>query len=593
MMSSGEIRKKFLEFFKERRHTIVSSSSLIPDDPSVLLTTAGMQQFKRYYTGELDAIKDFGAPRVASIQKCFRTSDIDEVGDETHLTFFEMLGHFSFGDYFKKETIEWTYELLTKVFDVPKERISATVFEGDAAVPFDKESFLNWSKLLPQERVRKGPRKDNFWGPAGAEGPCGACNEVYVDDTEVATLVFMEYYCRSGKTLEPLAKKGVDVGWGFERLVRVVQNAPTIFETDLFAPITRSIIEIVGDKPIQKIRIITDHLKAATFLVGDGIEPSNTDRGYVLRRLIRRAMVMHYKFIGAGIDAAFYIRPVKEIVNIYKGVEQYKGLAEKEKYILEVIRKETEKFSKTLGRGLKELEKMVELSGRQAFDLYQSFGLPPEVAYEFKPFSWEEFNTAKEEHTKVSMVGAEKKFGGHGLALNTGELKVPIGESRILDGLAVGTGSEEEIQKVTRLHTATHLLQKALREVLGNEIRQMGSDVTPERTRFDFSFSRKMTPEELQKVEEIVNQKIKEDLPVQFIELPKAEAEKTGALFFFKEKYPEKVKVYYIGDSFETAWSKEFCGGPHVSRTGEIGKFKITKEEAVGAGVRRIRAIVE
>lgn len=566
-MSSEEIRKRFLDFFKARGHAIVPSSSLIPDDPSVLLTTAGMQQFKRYFTGELDARKDFGSLNMASVQKCFRTSDIDEVGDKTHLTFFEMLGHFSFGDYFKKETIEWTYQLLTEVFGISPERISAAVFAGNEAVPFDQESFDAWSRLLTKEKIRKGPRQDNFWGPAGSEGPCGACNEVYVDKVEVATLVFMEFYCNSDKTLKPLPKKGVDVGWGLERVVTILQGAPDIFETDVFAPLMSLLPK---DMDIRTKRIVADHGRGIAFLISDGVRPSNKEAGYILRRLMRRVIVY---------SSDFDFRKLFEIV-----VHEYSRVYPELKFaiIKSVFDEEKQNFERTLKNGLKELEKIHVIDALSAFKLYESFGLPYEIIKErggekAAALTREGFDAEFKKHQEISKRGQEKKFGGHGLILNTGELKA---------------GNEEELKKVLRLHTTTHLLQAALRKVLGDEAQQRGSDITPERTRFDFSFPRKLTPEEIKNVEALVNEKIKEDLPVSFQEMSKAGAEKTGALYFFKEKYPERVKVYYVGRSLEDAWSKEFCGGPHVAHTGEIGTFKIAKEEAVGAGVRRIRATV-
>ena len=568
-MPSEEIRRRFLEFFRIRGHAILPSSSLIPDDPSVLLTTAGMQQFKPYFLGKADSIKDFGSINTASIQKCFRTSDIDEVGDEKHLTFFEMLGHFSFGDYFKKKTIAWTYELLTKEFSVEENRITATVFEGDAKVPFDQESFDAWTKLLSVSQVKKGSRGDNFWGPAGAEGPCGAANEVYVDDVEVATLVFIEYNCAPDGTLTPLSKKGVDVGWGFERLAMIVQIKPNIFETDLFSPLI-SFLPVSSSVKIK--RILADHIRAAAFLISDGVRPGNKEAGYVLRRLIRRIV--------------FHEKEVDEINGLFEKVVQEYGKFYPELEAETIIKEfslERERFLKTLSLGIKELDRLKKIDAGSAFRLYESFGLPYEVIKEValekaRGLERKDFDEEFKKHQEISRAGAEKKFGGHGLILNTGELKA---------------GDEAELKKVTRLHTATHLLQWALREVLGKDVRQAGSDITPERTRFDFTFSRKLTQEETKKVEELVNQKIGEDLPVNFKEMPKDEAEKTGALYFFKEKYPDKVKVYYIGKSLENAISKEFCGGPHVDRTGEIEKFRIFKEEAVGAGVRRIRGVTD
>jgi len=567
------------------------SSSLIPDDPSVLLTTAGMQQFKRYFTGELSAVKDFGSQRTVSIQKCFRTSDIDEVGDEMHLTFFEMLGHFSFGDYFKQETITWTFELLTNIFGIAPERIRATVFGGDKSVPFDEESFQSWGKLLPKERVGKGPRQDNFWGPAGAEGPCGACNEVYVDGVEIATLVFMEYYCHQDQIFTQLARKGVDVGWGFERLLAKLQGTDNVFEIDLLHPLISKIRELAPQLDERAVRILTDHLRGAIFLVGDGLLPSNKEAGYILRRLLRRILAYSVKY---DIHADLFPEAVEIIKEKFGKI--YPEL-NNSKMILEVLEEEKQKFQGAISRGIQEIEKLWqvdkkgikpirpihEITGKDAFHLYETFGLPFELIKELAPpaltqnLKKEDFDREFEKHREISRAGAQKKFGGHGLILDTGELKA---------------GDEEELKKVTRLHTATHLLHQALRDVLGEEVAQRGSDINTERTRFDFVFPRKLTPEEIEKVEDLVNRQIKQDLPVKFIEMSKEQALKTGALYFYKGKYPEKVKVYFIGDSIESAYNKEFCGGPHVSRTGEIGTFKILKEEASSAGIRRIRAAI-
>ena len=593
-MNSKEIRKKFLKFFEDRGHKIVPSSPLVPvGDPSVLLTTAGMQQFKPYFTGDKYPMKDFGARRTASIQKSFRTSDIDEVGDELHLTFFEMLGHFSFGDYFKKETIEWTFEFLTRVLGIAEERISASVFEGDKKIPKDQESYDAWLRFLPSEKIKLGKREDgNVWGPAGPEGPCGACNEVYVDGLEVATLVFMEYFYSKDGIFTPLKQKGVDVGWGFERLVKVVSSAPTVFETDLFLPLIELIPhkEIIGDssKEARSVRIIADHIRGAAFLIADGVFPSNMAQGYILRRLLRRA-IRHGKIL--NLDKNFLISLSQKIIEMYK--EFYPELSAKREDILTVIQKEEEKFSKTLKNGLKELEKMLEtktdkiISGNDAFYFYESYGFPMELMRELakeRKFSIDEsgWETALKKHQEISRAGAEKKFGGHGLE-----------KSQISNLKSQNLGN---INKITRLHTATHLLHQVLHDVLDSvaEVKQMGSDITPERTRFDFNFPRKLTPEEIKKIEDIVNEKIKMNLPVTAKKMPKNTAFQIGARAFFKEKYGEEVNVYSIGDPDPSkAYSKEFCGGPHVKSTGEIGVFKIIKEESSSAGIRRIRAVVE
>lgn len=603
-MEAQELRQKFLRFFQERGHTIVPSSSLIPDDPSVLLTTAGMQQFKPYFLDKADPLKDFGAKRAASIQKAFRTSDIDEVGDESHLTFFEMLGHFSFGDYFKKETIEWTYELLTKNFGISKDRISATVFVGDEKIPFDQESYDAWLRFLPESNIRKGPRADNVWGPpggAGTEGPCGAANEVYVDNLEVATLVFMEYNCAPNGDLTPLPKKGVDVGWGFERIVKVVQAVNTVFDIDSIKPLLELLPNGVD---IRHKRIIVDHLRGATFLLADGVRPSNKDRGYILRRLMRRAFVYEYLY---KIPVHVFDALIHDIVHEYG--EFYGELLRENENIREEFKKEKEKFSKTLSPGLKKIAELIQkkqkeqigpanevsdtntdfinrISGDEAFDVYQSYGFQRELineilAREGYTFNQEEFdeafNRAFQKHQEISRAGQEKKFGGHGLILDTGELKA---------------ADERELKIVTRLHTATHLLNAALHKVLGDSVVQNGSDITVERTRFDFNFPRKLTAEEIKKIEDLVNYAIKQDFKVSIETVPLEQAKKTGALYMERSKYPDPVKVYTVSNEKEV-FSKELCGGPHVEHTNTIGQFKILKEESSSAGIRRIRARVE
>jgi alanyl-tRNA synthetase len=605
-MKFEEIRESFLDFFKKKGHVVVPSSSLIPDDPSVLLTTAGMQQFKRYFTGELDAVKNLGAANAVSVQKCFRTSDIDEVGDVSHLTFFEMLGNFSFGGYFKREAIRWAYEYATEILGISPERISVAVFSGDKNVPYDEESYRIWHKEigLPAGKIRKRGRSDNFWGPTGDEGPCGPTTEIYVDGLEIWNLVFNEYYCaqrglhgqnadiadksrRRGQdspgsqlksaesVLIKLETPGVDTGMGFERLTAVLQGVEDIFQTDIFQPLISGINDAAPHLKDREVRILADHLRACAFLIADGVRPSNKEAGYVLRRILRRILVyqilydIHADLMPTGVQI------VKE-----KFQKFYPEIADRR--ILEVMESERDKFQKALAAGLKELQKFKTIAAPDAFYLYETFGLPFEVIKELaaeaaKNLQKSDFEAEFKKHQQISRSGAEKKFGGHGLILNTGELKA---------------GSEEELQKVIRLHTATHLLQAALRRVLGTEVRQTGSDITAERARFDFVFPRKLTPEEIKSVEDLINDIIQKDLPVGFIEMSKTEAEKTGALYFFKEKYPERVKVYYVGHSLEDAFSKEFCGGPHVDHTLTIGKFKIIKEEAVGSGARRIRGIV-
>ena len=573
-MRSADIRKKFLEFFKSRDHSAVRSSSLIPDDPSVLLTTAGMQQFKPYYVGKADPMRDFGSKNAVSMQKCFRTSDIDEVGDKTHLTFFEMLGNFSFGGYFKEEAIKLAYEFIVNELGIDRERIAVTIFGGDPDVPEDKKSYEIWRKEigLPEGRIKKHSRADNFWGPTGNEGPCGPTTEIYVDGVEIWNLVFNEYYQNTDKSLKKLETPGVDTGMGLERLAVMLQGADNVFETDLFSPLISSIREAKSGLDEKVLRVLADHLRASIFLIADGVRPSNKEAGYILRRLLRRILVYSIKY---EIHADLFPLAIEVIKrNFGDWYPEVKNAKE----MLAVLTEEKTKFEKTLALGVKEIEKYSEISAKDAFYIYETFGLPWELLGDLVPAKVKNldkraFAEEFKKHQEISRAGLEKKFGGHGLLLDTGELKA---------------STLEEVEKVTRLHTATHLLQSALRQVLGPEVRQMGSDITAERTRFDFSFNRKLSDKETKEVEDLVNEAIQKDLPVSCQELPVEEAKNTGALYFFKEKYPEKVKVYSIGE-----FSKEFCGGPHVNNTLKVGKFKIAKQEAVGAGVRRIRAVVD
>jgi alanyl-tRNA synthetase len=586
-MRSQEIREKFLGFMKVRGHAIVPSSSLIPEDPSVLFTTAGMQQFKKYFTGELEPVKDFGSKSVASVQKCFRTSDIDEVGDDTHLTFFEMLGNFSFGGYWKEEAIKLAHEFITKEMGLAIDYVTyfdpEKVPAGDwrKGVPKDEESPKVWKELGITDVRPDGV--DVFWGPTGNEGPCGPTTEIYVNGVEVWNIVFNEFYRDKENNLKPLEIKGVDTGMGLERLTVMVQKVENVYETDLFkyslssAAISQkaSLPEVTFPKnySIRDQRIIADHVRAVALLVKDGIRPSNKDQGYALRRLIRRVVTMEYVLGTVNFDSMFASID-EEPGEFYWGTETYAEEFE------EIFKAEKEKFLMTLKNGLKELERASTVDVKQAFMLFQSYGLPYEVikdyAKEKAQFTRESFDAEFAKHQEISRAGAEKKFGGHGLILDTGELKA---------------SNEDELKKVLALHTATHLLHQALRETLGNEVSQKGSDITAERARFDFSFPRKLTPEEVKAVEGKVNAKIRENLTVSCEEMPKAEAEKTGALHFFNGKYPDMVKVYSISpDGTQgNAWSKEFCNGPHVSHTGEIGGIKIVKEEAVSSGTRRIR----
>ncbi len=575
-MSSHEIRRKFLKFFKARGHAIVPSSSLVPDDPSVLLTTAGMQQFKRYFTGELDPMKDFVSKNTVSIQKSFRTSDIDEVGDESHLTFFEMLGNFSFGGYWKEEAIKYAYEFITDKDWMNLKIDYVSVFGGDGEVPADTESEKIW-KSLGVKDVRKSGREDNFWGPTGAEGPCGPTTEIYVNGVEIWNIVFNEYYCHGDKRLEKLKTPGVDTGMGLERLAMVSQGVSTIFETDLFAPILENLPSSFEDR--QK-RIIADHARGVVFLIADGVHPSNKEQGYVLRRLMRR-MIAQQAFgssglliegLGQGIDMS---KILEKIIEFYK--DFYPNL--KKDIILPAFEEEAKKYGLAIEKGIKEIAKMNEINADQAFYLFESFGLPYEAIKDIagdkaKNLTREAFDIKFKQHQDLSRISSAGMFRG---------------------GLA------DSAEKTIRLHTTHHLLLKALQIVLGPQVKQRGSNITQERLRIDFLHDAKMTDEQKKEVERIVNEKIKEDLPVIRSEMPLEEAEKLHAEHEFGAKYPERVSVYSIGPrgateadpQFKKAFSIEFCGGPHVKHTGEIGHFKVAKEEAVGAGVRRIRGTVD
>jgi alanyl-tRNA synthetase len=576
-MNSRELRKKFLNFFEKRGHKIVPSSSLIPTDPSVLFTTAGMQQFKPYYLGEPSPY----GPNVASCQKCFRTSDIDNVGiTPRHLTFFEMLGNFSFGGYFKEEAIKFALEFLIEDCKLQIDRMKFTYFKGDKETPEDIESKKILLKLgIEKEKIIGMGKEDNFWGPTGLEGPCGPTTEIHIDGIEVWNLVFNEYYKdREGK-LTPLKQKGVDTGMGLERLAMISQNKNSVFETDLFEPIIKllstSNIEHQTSNiehrtsNIRSQRIIADHIKGSVFLISEGILPSNVERGYVLRRILRRA-ILHSKILNLPRNSL--IEAAKKVIEIYKDV--YPEVLSNQADILTVIEGEKEKFEKTLEKGLKNLKLQISncklknekiLPGKIVFDLFQSYGFPFEITREVAKeegleVDEKDFKERFKKHQEISRVGAEKKFGGLG---------------KVTD------------YNMVKLHTATHLLHAALREILGEKVRQMGSDITPQRLRFDFSFDRKLTKEEIKKVEDLVNQKIKEDLEVKREEMSLKDALKSGALAFFKDKYPERVTVYTIGN-----FSKEICAGPHVKRTSELGSFKIEKEESVQRGIRRIYAIL-
>lgn len=590
-MEPTQLRNKFLKFFKEKEHKIIPSSSLIPDDSSVLLTTAGMQQFVPYLSGQVKP----PYKRACSVQKCFRTGDIEEVGDNTHHTFFEMLGNWSFGDYFKEEAVVWALDFLMNVCQIEKNKLFITVFEGKGNIPADKEAVKIWQKNgIPEEQIFTFGMKDNFWGPTAATGPCGPCSEVHYDRgkkfsirdcsikgcgpnchcgrfVEIWNLVFMEYNKDETGNYQLLKEKNIDTGIGFERLTAILQNKRSAYDTGLFLPLIQELEKQSSQKyeDNEKIfRVIADHIRGSSFLISDGILPSNIDRGYILRRIIRRA-IRYAKFLNLAEN--WYFPLIEKIKELYG--QNYPEI--KTENILKVIQAEEEKFSKAVEKGLVEMEKLEikdnKLSAEDAFYIYQTFGFPLEMIQEelIKKGVMVDQAKFKEEfkkHQTVSRAGAEKKFGGVGIK---------------------NAKSVEEFEKLTKLHTATHLLHASLRQILGGHVKQMGSDINLERLRFDFSHPQKMTAEELEKTTNLVNQKIKENLKVKKEEMSYQKAVDSGALAFFKEKYPAAVNVYSI-----EGFSKEICAGPHANQTGELNIFKIIKEESSGAGIRRIKAIL-
>ena len=587
-MKAKELKKKYFEFFKEKGHKLISSASLIPEhDPTVLFTTAGMHPLVPYLMGGKHPL----GKRLVDVQKCVRTGDIDEVGDASHLTFFEMLGNWSLGDYWKKEAIEWSFEFLTlkKWLGLDKNKLYVTVFIGDEDAPKDEESAEIWKNLgIPEERIFYLPKKDNWWGPAGSTGPCGPDTEMFYDTGkekcgkgckpgcscgkyfEVWNDVFMQYNkTKDGKYI-PLKQKNVDTGMGVERTAAMLQGKKDIYGIETFAPIMEKINRLAkigqySKKQELSIRIITDHIRAATFILGDdrGIAPSNLDQGYILRRFIRRT-IRHGKLL--GIEEEFLSQLAEMVIDIHK--EEYSELQKNKNFILEELKKEDGKFRQTLEKGLHKFEKMStgkKISGKEAFFLFQSYGFPLEMTEEL----------AKEKGIKVDKEEFEKEFKRHQ------ELSRAGAEKRFKGGLA------DRSEESKRLHTATHLLNEALRKVISKDIVQKGSNITPERLRFDFNFERKLTEGEIKKVEHLVNQKIKEAIPVKREEMSLEEAKEKHAQGVFEHKYTDRVSVYSVGD-----FSVEICGGPHVENTKELGKFKITKEESSAAGIRRIKAVL-
>lgn len=624
-MNSSDIRSRFLEFFKKRGHAVIPSASLITSDEkgatdATLFNTAGMQPLVPFLLGKRHPL----GTRLADSQKCLRTVDIDDVGDKTHATFFEMLGNWSLGDYFKKEAINWSYEFLTSKEEglgLDPNRLYVTVFEGDANSPRDDEAAGIWREIFLKNKINGGegdtltgkPGKifylpaDKNWWEAGENSPCGPDTEMFYDIkntfggrpithaeylnaddirdvVEVWNDVFMQYEKKNGKIIGSLPKPSVDTGAGLERLAITMQGVDNIYDTDLFKPVMDLLRSSSSDYDLKSARIISDHIRSATFLIGDGVVSSNTDRGYILRRLLRRA-IRYAKLINTTVQ-------LHDLVDVYADIYKsiYPNITEQKTHIKDEIRNEAEKFNKTLEIGIKEFNKIAAInatsstkiiSGADAFILFSSYGFPIDMTVDL----------AKEKEVSVDVAGFDIEFKKHQDLSRSGA------EKKFKGGLAATEDGHAD-PMVIRYHTATHLLHQALFDVLGDHVMQKGSNITPERLRFDFAHSAKMTDEEKKKVEEIVNEKIAQALPMNNVIMPKNEAEKTGARHFFGEKYGDDVSIYFVGLDLEHAYSKEFCGGPHVKNTSELAgpegkwKFKIQKEEAVAQGVRRIKAVL-
>ena len=593
-LSSRELRQLYLDFFRSKGHAVIPSASLIPEnDPTVLFTTAGMHPLVPYLMGQ----KHPAGTRLTDVQKCVRTGDIDEVGDTSHCTFFEMLGNWSLGDYFKKESIAWSWEFLTdeKWLGIPKEKLSFTCFEGDADAPRDTVSHDRWVEMgADPSHIVYLPKKNNWWGPAGLTGPCGPDTEIFYDTgrpacgpdckagcdcgkyLEIWNNVFMEYNKVGEGKFEPLAQKNVDTGMGLDRTIATLQGVESVFDTDAFA----GIIELIGklshhsykesDATVKAFRIIADHIRCATFILGDqrGVTPSNVDQGYILRRLIRRSIryAMQLNIPRYGI-----VEIASAVIDQYGDI--YPELEENREKVLSELKREENRFADTLKKGIKEFNKTAanaqdgKIDGISAFHLYDTYGFPIELTMELAQekgitVDVDGFHAAFAEHQKKSQAGATQRFK---------------------------SGLADHQEATTALHSATHLLHKALRVVLNDDtISQKGSNITAERLRFDFSFPRKLTPEELKAVEDLVNEQIGRKMPITCEEMTVAEAKAQGAIGLFESKYGERVKVYTMGD-----FSKEICGGPHAENTGDLGHFVIKKEEASSSGVRRIKAVLE
>ncbi len=595
-LTSEKLRSMYLNFFAGKGHAVIPSASLIPEnDPTVLFTTAGMHPLVPYLLGE----KHPAGNRLTDVQKCVRTGDIDEVGDSSHLTFFEMLGNWSFGDYFKHEMIGWSFEFLTspEYLGIPVRDIAVTCFAGDADCPRDEESAERWREcgILP-ENIYFLPKSGNWWGPAGITGPCGPDTEMHIirdhaaadkltsgqfDEAPRGTFleiwndVFMQYNKNAEGKFEPLARRNVDTGMGLERTLCILNGKDSVYETDIFEKAIAVIEELTGRKygsdeqTTRAFRVVLDHVRTAAFMIGDvrGIVPSNTDQGYILRRIIRRAVRFGRNL---GLPQGSLAKVAGTFTDKYSAV--YPEIAENSARIYEELDKEEEKFSRTLQQGLKEFEKADsglpggEIRGEKAFNLYDNYGYPVEITVEM----------ARERGLAVDVGGYEKSYAEHQEKSRAGS------EQKFACGLA------DHKEETTCLHTATHLLHAALRKVISPDIQQKGSNITEERLRFDFNFSRKLTPDEVKAVEDAVNAVIAEDIPVTMEEMTIEEAREKGFVGLFENKYGERVKTYSIGD-----FSREICGGPHAARTGLLGKFRIVKQENVSAGVKRIKAVLE
>jgi alanyl-tRNA synthetase len=581
-MQSNEIRERFLKFFEKRGHAIMPSASLVPEnDPSVLFNTAGMQPLVPYLLGQKHPLGD----KLANIQKCVRTGDLDDIGDNRHFSFFEMMGNWSLGAYFKEDAIKWSYEFLTSKEEglgLDPKKLYVTVFKGDENAPEDTESQGIWKSLgIPENRIYKLTAEDNWWSP-GENGPCGPDTEMFYDVEgnvgdlseeefvkavqeerviEIWNDVFMEYEKKDGKVIGKLAQKNVDTGAGLERMTAVMQGKKTAYDTDIFSPIMGKIDEFSSVENSVARRVVADHVRTAVFMIADGVKPSNTDRGYVLRRLLRRA-VRFADTLNMKSGSLYHIAGT--VIEKYKDI--YSSILQNTEIVLSEINKEESKFRETLSKGIKEFEK-----GIDPFVLFTTYGFPIELTEELakekgQTIDIEDFKNKMAEHQKLSQTSSAGMFKG---------------------GLANSS------EKTVKLHTAHHLLLAALQEKFGKEVKQKGSNITEERLRMDFSFDRKITDEEKKEIEDRVNQLIEEGIPVLKREMSRDEAEKIGAEMEFGAKYPDKVSVYFVEKEDGAVISKEFCGGPHIANTKEIGKFKILKEEASSAGIRRIKATIE